>query len=667
MDTKERILKLREDIKKYNEYYYEKNQSLISDVEYDKILKELEDLERENSEYADNNSPTNKVGSSINSRENKFKKIKHKVAMLSLSNSYNKNDIADFVDRVKKNIDEEQVNFALELKLDGLSISIFYEKGNLVRALTRGDGEYGEDVTENIKEISSIPHKISEEIDLEIRGEVVLPLSSFYKLNEERMKNNEEIFANPRNAASGTLRQLDSKIVAKRGLDAYFYFLVNAENYGCQKHSDAIAYIEKLGLKTTGICEVLSSVDEIEKRIDFWSEERKKMDYETDGLVIKLNELKLWSVLGTTSKSPRWAIAYKFPAEKITTKLLDITWQVGRTGKITPVAELQEVFLSGSNIRRASLHNIDEIKRKDIMIGDTVFIEKAAEIIPQVVSSVKELRTGEEKEILEPTTCPVCHHDLVRESGLVDIKCVNKHCPSKTQGSIEYFVSRDAMNISGLGSKIVEKFIELNYISNIVDIYSLKNHREELEQLDKMGKKSIDNLLNSIEESKNRPFEKVLYALGISYVGKVVAKLLVDRLKNIDSIIKASYDELIGIDGIGDIVAKEVINFFQNEENLTTIQKLKDLGLKFEKEETNTVQNENFTGKTFLVTGTLVHYKREEIREEIEKLGGKFLSSVSKNLDYLVVGENAGSKLEKAKQISSIKILTEQEFIKLTK
>ena len=667
MNEKEKIFVQRQLLKKYSDAYYNENKSLISDYEYDKLLKELEELEKKYPEYASENSPTQNVGASV--RENKFKKVEHVHPMLSLANSYNSGEVLDFIERIKKRIgNEQELKYCLEVKLDGLSISLTYEQGKLVRAVTRGDGYIGEDVTENIMQIESVVKELPQAIDMEIRGEVVLPLENFEKLNAARYEKGEELFANPRNAASGTLRQLDSRIVKERGLDAYFYFLVEAEKLGIKSHSESIKFLESLGIKTTGIFEILENSKQIDERIIFWEKEREKLPYETDGLVIKVDEINLWEEIGYTSKTPRWAIAYKFPAHQVSTILNDITWQVGRTGKLTPVAELEEVELSGSRVKRASLHNINEIQRKDIRIGDRVFIEKAAEIIPQVVKAIKEDRKGNEKIIVEPENCPICNHKLEREEGLVDIKCVNEECPAKIQGEIEYFVSRDALNIMGLGSKNVEKFIELGYIKNVADIYDLKNHREDLEKLDKMGKKSIDNLLSSIENSKTREYDKVIYSLGISFIGKVASKILAKSSKNIDNLSKMSFEELTTIDGIGEIAAKEIISYFSKEKNKNLIKTLKEKGLKFEITETENSQineNKNFSGKTFLFTGTLKHFTRDQIKEEIEKLGGKNLSAVCKNLDYLIVGEKAGSKLKKAQEISSIKILTEEEFIEL--
>lgn len=664
MKKEERIKELRELIEKYSYYYYTLNESLISDVEFDKLLKELEELEKVNPQYSMFDSPTMQVGSSL--KNTKFSKVTHKEKMLSLSNSYNIGEIEDFIKRVDKLLENrKKPSYVLEVKLDGLSISVTYKDGKLVQGVTRGDGVIGEDVTENILQIQSIPKFLKEKIDIEVRGEIVLPISKFQKINEKRLANGEEIFANPRNAASGTLRQLDPEIVKERGLDCYFYFVVGGEKYGIKTHREAFDFIEKIGLKTTGIDEVLTSVEEIDKRIEYWKDAREKLDYETDGMVLKVNEIEYWEVLGNTTKSPRWAIAYKFPAKQVSTKLLGITWQVGRTGKVTPVAELEEVEVSGSRVKRASLHNFDEIVRKDIKIGDKVFIEKAAEIIPQVVKSIKELRTGEEQEVLAPTTCPICGTALEKEEGLVDLKCPNPSCPAKVQGRFEYFVSRDGMNIIGLGQKIVERFLELGYLNDVTDIYRLSEHREEMEALEKMGKKSVENLLNSIEESKQREYSKVLYSLGIPEVGKFMANLLADESGNIDRLMEMTKDELLMINGVGEKVADSIINFFASEENLEIIEKLKGFGLNFSGEKQSKVEKNVFEGKTFLVTGKLTKFTREGIKEEIEKFGGKNLSAVSKNLDYLIVGEKAGSKLKKAQEIGTIKIITEDEFFNI--
>lgn len=674
------IKKLREDIERYNRYYYDEDRPLISDKEYDDLIKKLQKIEEKNPElkniytvFSKDNSdisdieenpeitPTEKIGGTASE---KFSKVVHSVPMLSLSNTYNISEIEDFDQRARKITGlDKKLEYILELKLDGLSISLIYEKGMFKQAITRGDGQIGEDVTENVREISSVPKKLKDSIDVEVRGEIVLPISNFNKVNEIREEAGEDVFANPRNAAAGTIRQLDSSIVKDRGLDCYLYYLVNPERYEIKTHLESMEFIKKLGFKTTDIFEKYTDFKELEKSIEKWHDEREKLDYETDGLVIKVNDFSYYNELGYTTKSPRWAIAYKFPAEQVKTKLLDVTFQVGRTGVITPVAELEPVTLSGSVVKRASLHNFDEIERKEIKIGDNVIIEKAAEIIPQVVNVVFEDRTGKEREIEKPTNCPVCGSELVKEEGQVALKCLNPVCPEKVKREIEYFVSRDAMNISGLGEKIVEKFIELGKIKTVVDIYSLKDYREELENLEKMGKKSVDNLINNIEESKNRGFNKVLYSLGIPFVGKFTANLLVKNFKNIENLKNSEIEELLQIKGVGEKVAISVHNYLNNEDNWGKINDLKGRGLNFSLENAEEIEIEDnpIKGKNFLATGKLEKYKREEIKEIILSKGGNYLSGVSKNLDFLIAGEKAGSKLEKAEKLN-VRVLTEEEF-----
>ncbi|BBM45251.1 NAD-dependent DNA ligase [Leptotrichia trevisanii] len=673
-DVQEKYTKLRNEIEYHNNLYYNEDKPLISDMEYDALMRELKQLEQEYPELLKNeengeSSPTEKIGGTASE---KFSKVRHRVPMLSLSNTYNISEIEDFDKRIKKIILSENVKehskeleYILELKLDGLSISLIYENGVLVQAVTRGDGQVGEDVTENIMEIKTIPKKLKKNVSLEVRGEIILPISSFNRINQEREDDGEDVFANPRNAASGTIRQLDKTIVAERGLDCYLYYLVNAENYGINTHLESIEYIEKLGFKTTKIFEKYTDFKELEKSIDKWHNDRKKLDYETDGLVIKVNNFALYETLGYTTKSPRWAIAYKFPAEQVKTKLMDVTFQVGRTGVITPVAELEAVNLSGSVVKRASLHNFDEIRRKDIKIGDNVIVEKAAEIIPQVVNVVFDDRTGQEIEIQEPTNCPVCNSELAHEEGLVALKCHNPLCPEKVKRQIAYFVSRDAMNISGLGDKIVEKFIELGKIKTIVDIYSLEKYRKELENLEKMGQKSVDNLINSIESSKNRDFSKVLYALGIPFVGKFNANLLTKTFKNIENLKNQSIENLLAVKGIGDKVAIAVNTFLNDENNWKIIIDLKNIGLQFAVDETNSeeIADNPIKDKNFLATGKLQKYKRNDIKDIILSKGGNYLSAVSKNLDFLIAGEKAGSKLEKAEKLG-VRVLTEDEFEK---
>nr|WP_315047612.1 NAD-dependent DNA ligase LigA [uncultured Leptotrichia sp.] len=679
---KEKYEKLRKEIEKHNNLYYNEDKPIISDMEYDKLIRELRDLEKSNpdlkvgyeienlkiddgSEKAENEnvSPTEKIGGIASE---KFSKVRHRVPMLSLSNTYNISEIEDFDKRVKKIIDvKKKIDYVLELKLDGLSISLIYENGVLKQGITRGDGQIGEDVTENIMEIESIPKKLKDPISLEVRGEVILPISEFSRINQEREDEGEDVFANPRNAAAGTIRQLDKSIVKERKLDCYLYYLVNAEEYGMKTHKESIEYIEKLGFKTTKIFELYNDFEKLEKAIDVWRTKREKLNYETDGLVIKVNEFEHYDELGYTTKSPRWAIAYKFPAEQVKTKLYDVTFQVGRTGVVTPVAELEAVNLSGSVVKRASLHNFDEVRRKEIKIGDNVIIEKAAEIIPQVVNVVFEDRKGDEKDIEVPKNCPICDSELVKEEGQVALKCLNPQCPEKVKREIAYFVSRDAMNITGLGEKIVEKFIELGKIKTVVDIYSLKNYAEELENLEKMGKKSVENLINSIEESKKQGFSKVLYALGIPFVGKFNANLLTKNYNSIELLKEKSIEDLLEIKGIGDKVAVAVHTYLNDENNWAKIVALKEIGLQFEAEETEEeeIEDNPIKGKSFLATGKLEKYKRNDIKDIILAKGGNYLSGVTKKLDYLIAGEKAGSKLSKATELG-VRVLTEEEFEK---
>ena len=681
-EIKEKYEKLRKEIEKHNNLYYNEDNPIISDMGYDKLIRELRDLEETNPnlkvEYEiknskvgfgneksenENVSPTEKIGGIASE---KFSKVRHRVPMLSLSNTYNISEIEDFDKRVKKIIDvKKKIDYVLELKLDGLSISLIYENGILKQGITRGDGQIGEDVTENIMEIESIPKKLKEPISLEVRGEVILPISEFGRINQEREDEGEDVFANPRNAAAGTIRQLDKSIVKERKLDCYLYYLVNAEEYGMKTHKESIEYIEKLGFKTTKIFELYNDFGKLEKAIDVWRTKREKLDYETDGLVIKVNEFEHYDELGYTTKSPRWAIAYKFPAEQVKTKLYDVTFQVGRTGVVTPVAELEAVNLSGSVVKRASLHNFDEIRRKEIKIGDNVIIEKAAEIIPQVVNVVFEDRKGDEKDIEVPTNCPICDSELVKEEGQVALKCLNPQCPEKVKREIAYFVSRDAMNITGLGEKIVEKFIELGKIKTVVDIYSLKNYAEELENLEKMGKKSVENLINSIEESKKQGFSKVLYALGIPFVGKFNANLLTKNYNSIELLKEKSIEDLLEIKGIGDKVAVAIHTYLNDENNWAKIVALKEIGLQFEAEkaEEEKIEDNPIKGKSFLATGKLEKYKRNDIKDIILAKGGNYLSGVTKKLDYLIAGEKAGSKLSKAEELG-VRVLTEEEFEK---
>lgn len=659
-EVEKKYISLKEEIEKYNNLYYNENTSLISDFEYDQKLRQLKELENMYPYLKNELSPTNVIGGTTSV---KFTKVLHKKPMLSLDNTYSIQDLNDFFERTKKIVNCEP-SYILELKLDGLSISLIYEKGILTRALTRGDGKYGEDVTENIFQIASIPKKLDKKIDIEVRGEVVLPIKEFQRINEKRIELGLVEFANPRNAAAGTLRQLDPYVVKERNLDCYLYYLVDPEKYNIKSHSESIRFIESLGFKTTKIFIECNKIEDFEAQIKYFEKERKKLDYETDGLVIKVDDFSLYEKLGMTAKYPRYAIAYKFSPETAETKIISIDFGIGRTGVITPVANFKPVNLAGSMVKRASLHNFSEIKRKDIRLNDYVIIEKAAEIIPQVVEVVYEKRDKNATKIEVPTVCPSCKFPLYESNDIIAIKCTNIYCTERINRNIEYFVSRNCMNIKGLGDKIVRKLIELGIITNILDIYNLYKFRDLIVSQEKMGEKSTDNLLESIEKSKKNDFSRVLYSLGIDYVGKVIADLIVDDIKNIDLLMNASYERLTSIKGVGTSAANAILKYFSDENNIRLINGLKEIGLNFENRKSNMKNNINFVSKTFLATGSLVSFKRDEIKELVKLNGGKYLSNVSPNLDYLIVGENAGQKLDKAKKLN-IKVITEEEFKKM--
>ena len=657
-----RYLKLRNDIEKYNKAYYNEDRPLISDLEYDNLYRELKQIEKEHPEFLrifDSASPTQKIGGNVNE---KFSKIKHQTPMLSLDNTYNITDIEDFATRIKKTVGENYpLEYILELKLDGVSISLIYENGELVKGITRGDGIFGEDVTDNIKEITSIPKRLSKKINLEVRGEIVLPLSSFERLNKSREGSGENLFANTRNAAAGTIRQLDSTVVRERRLECYIYYLINYQDFGFTTHSDSINFLQDLGFKTTNVFEKHENLTTLFESINRWNQERKKLDFETDGMVIKLNNFHTYSLLGNTVKSPRWAIAYKFPTEQIQTKIKNVIFQIGRTGTITPVAEFEPVSLSGSIIKRASLHNFDEIKRKDIRIGDVVIIEKAAEIIPYVVNVVFGKRTGEEKIINIPLTCPNCGSSLVQEG--VAIKCTNPTCSEKIKRKIEHFVSRDAMNIIGMGEKIIDVLVNQGYIKSFEDIYELKKYKSEIENLDNMGSQKVNNLLQNIENSKSQPYSKVLYALGIPYIGRHISEILVRAYKTIDELKLQTFENIINIPGIGETVAKSICDYLNKDAYWKIIEHLKEHGLCFSYIE-NEIEDNSIKGYSFLVTGKLNEYRREELKNIISNRGGIYLSSVNKNLDYLITNETSNNKINLAQKLG-VQIINEQEFKKL--
>ncbi len=665
-EIKKEIERLRKEIERHNYLYYVKNSPEISDYEYDMLYKRLEQLELENPEFITPYSPTQRVGSDLTKE---FKPVKHKVPMLSLANTYNREELYAFDKRVREALGVEKVEYVTELKIDGLSVELYYKNGLLETASTRGDGITGEDITPNVKTIRSVPltidYKKIDKYDLSeiyVRGEVFMSKKEFERINRERAERGEKLFANPRNSASGTLKLQDPRIVAQRKLDIFVYYLLS-EKEKFHSQYENLKMLEELGFKVNPNYKLCNGIDEVLDYCAYWEERRNSLDYEIDGVVIKVNSIAWQEKLGAVAKSPRWAVSYKFKAIGAITKINKIVWQVGRTGVVTPVAELEPVFLMGSTISRATLHNYDEIKRKDIRENDYALIEKGGDVIPKVVKVFPERREPNSKPTQPPTHCPVCGSPLYFPDDEVGIYCENPECPAQIKGSIEHFASRGAMDIEGLGEAIVSLFVDLGFLKNYADIYELKNRADELKKIEGFGSKSVENLLNAIEESKNRPFEKVLYALGIRYVGDGTAKILAKHFGNLDALMNASEEELEQAPNIGPSIAKSVKRFFTNEKNLRIIERLRKYGLKFEIEKAE--ENPNiFEGKSFVLTGTLPSMTRDEAKALIEKYGGKAVSSVSKKTDYVLAGEKAGSKLEKAKKLG-VKIITEDEFLEM--
>ena len=648
------IRDLREKIAYYNTLYYKKAISEITDLKYDQLVKRLQNLEKKYPQYKIDKSPTEIVGSDITG---KGKIIPHKVRMYSLDNAYSLKEIEEFIERVKK-VDERKLTMATELKIDGFSINLYYENSKLQYATTRGDGFEGEDVTENIKTLKSIPIEIKYKEPIEIRGEIYLPKKEFERINSERKDNGEKLFANPRNAAAGTIKLKDGDLVASRKLNSVFYSvgLFNDSNIKSQKK--LLEFLNMQGFNTVKVSFVIG-MEEITNQCEIWEQARDSLDYDIDGLVIKVNDFQLQQKLGFTTKSPKWAIAYKFKAEEVETQLLGVDFQVGRTGAVTPVARLKPVFVSGSTVSNATLHNEDEIKRLDLRIGDYVTIIKSGEIIPKIIDVNYEKRELNSNEIEFPKTCPACGTLLKREEGEVISYCNNINCPAQIQRSIQHFASRVAVDIDGLGEAVVKQLIEHKQISKIQDIYHIDFN--EFQKYDKQGLKSAENLKNAIEHSKTQKFHKILFGLGIRFVGAKISKILCSYFNNIEDIINADYEDLVEIDEIGEKIARSVYEFFRNESNLLMIKSLQDAGMKMINE--NIEVEDILKGAKFIITGTLPNYSRNEIKEMIEKNGGKIISAVSKNLNYLIVGENPGSKLKKAKGIGSVKIIDENEFL----
>lgn len=658
MDIKKRVEELTNILNDANYKYYVLDEPTITDQEYDKYLRELEELEQKYKEFARDDSPTKRVGGEV---LDSFKKVTHKIPMMSLSDVFSESEVVNFDERIKKEGIRPQ--YVCELKIDGLSVSLLYEHGKLVRAATRGDGVVGEDITHNVKTIKSVSLTLNEDIDIEVRGEIYMSKKSLEKVNLERIKNGEKPLQNARNGAAGSIRQLDSKVAAKRGLDVWIYHLPNPLDYGIHTHYEALEFMKKLGFKTNPNNRLVNNINEVLEFISEKNAERKSLPYDIDGIVIKVNNIDQQQELGFTAKYPKWATAYKFPAEEVLTRLNDIIFTVGRTGQITPNAVLDPVIVMGSTIARATLHNENYIKEKDLRIGDIVSIRKAGDVIPEVVEVKKERRTGNEKNFEMIHNCPICGTTLVKKEGQVDYFCLNEHCPTRKIECLIHFAERDAMNIDGLGEKIMEDFFNFSFIRTIPDIYLLQTHREDLTRLEGYGEKSVTKLLEAIEKSKSNSLEKLLFGLGIPHVGSKTAKIIASHYHNIDNIIKATLEDLSSINDIGEIIAKSIVDYFQKEDNKIIIERLKQYGINMNYLGQKIIKDETFYGKTFVLTGTMTEYKRDEAKNLIENYGGKTSSSVSKKTDVVIAGAEPGSKYDKAVELG-ITIWSEEDFKK---
>lgn len=659
MDIQEKIQALREELNQHNYNYYILDNPTISDYEFDLKLKELQELEQQYPEYFDENSPTQRVGGGITKN---FPTIVHEYRMYSLDNSYSIEDLQDWEKRMEKTLGEK-VEFVCELKYDGASISILYENGELKQAVTRGDGFQGDEVTANVRTIGSIPLKLKGDFPPKfyVRGEIILPHKEFNRINAEREKLGLELYANPRNTASGSLKLQDSNEVYKRKLDCYLYTIVG-NNLPFNSQWDMLKAADSYGFKVPPFSKLCHSLEEVLNFIDYWDKERKNLPFEIDGIVVKVNSFAHQQELGFTAKSPRWAMAYKFKAEKVETELLSISYQVGRTGAITPVANLKPVSLAGTIVKRASLHNEDIINKLDVRIGDMVYVEKGGEIIPKIVEVNLDVRQPNAQKIEFIKNCPECGTDLVRNPGEAQHYCPNEEgCKPQIIGRLEHFVSRKAMDMASIGGETAELLYDHQLVKDVADFYKLQKFM--LLPLDRMAEKSAQNILDAIEKSKKIPFEKVLYAIGIRHVGETVAKKLAKHFHSMDNLMKASLEELSNVEDIGEKIALSIIEFFSKEKNQNLIQRLRKAGLQMEVgEETKPLSNA-LEGKTFLFTGTLTKFTREQAQTLVEKNGGKNVSGVSKNLNYLVAGEKAGSKLTKAQALGTVQILTEDEFL----
>lgn len=656
MDEKQRIKELRTILEKYSIEYYVNDDPSVSDQEYDRLLDELIHLEEKHPELYDANSPSQRI---IGSVLDGFEKVQHSSMMLSLGDIFNYEEIEEFCRRIAQSVDHPE--FIVECKYDGLAMSLLYENGEFIRAVTRGDGNVGEDVSNNVRTIASVPMHIPTLERVEVRGEVYMPKQSFHDLNEAQFKLGKKLFANPRNAAAGSIRQLDSGICASRKLDAYWYYFQNAQDFGILTQEDALKRMEDFHFKVNPLRKLCRSAKEIWDFIQSIGYKRDDLPYEIDGMVIKLNSLIDSRRLGTTAKIPRYAIAYKFPAEQVETKLIDITLTVGRTGKVTPNAVLEPVRVAGTTVSAATLHNEDMIKKKDLRIGDRVIIHKAGEIIPEVVEVVKSCRDGSQVPYVFPQTCPICHSHLIRLQGEAAHYCINQDCPARVVESMIHFASRDAMNIETLGDKKIEQLHEWGYLNSVEDIYFLYQYREDLVSKPGYQEKSVDKLFEQIEASKKKDLATLLYALGLRQVGKKSATILADHFLDMDTLMKAKEEELIALKDIGDITAQSVVAFFSEEKNLHLIKVLKECGLTM-KQDRKQIQESRFTNKTVVLTGTLETYTRKEAKAILESLGANVSGSVSKKTDFVIYGSAAGSKLTKAQQLG-VFTMTEEEFV----
>ena len=639
--------------------YHTLDNPTITDQEYDKYLRELFDLESEHPELVRSDSPTQHAGGKIIEG---FEKVEHKIPMMSLSDVFSESELIAFDERIKK----EGINpkYMCELKIDGLSVSLLYEKGILIRAATRGDGTIGEDITHNVKTIKAIPLKLKEDVDIEVRGEIFMNKKTLEEINKERIASNQAPLQNCRNAAAGSVRQLDSKIAAKRKLDNFIYHLPNPLDYGIHTHSEAIEYMKNLGFKTNPNNRLVDNINDVLLFIEEKGSKRSTLPYDIDGIVIKVNNIDDQQKLGFTAKYPKWATAYKFPAEEVLTKLTDIIFTVGRTGQITPNAVLEPVIVAGSTVKRATLHNEDNVIAKDLKIGDIVSIRKAGDVIPEVIEAKKERRTGLEKDFKMIDKCPMCGEKITKKEGQVDYFCTNNECPARKIESLIHFSSRDAMNIDGLGERIVEDFFNFGFISKISDIYKLENHRKDLITLEGYGNKSVEKLLDAIDNSKENSLEKLLFGLGIPHVGAKTSKILASNFKTLDNLINASSDDLVSINDIGGIIAESIKKYFNNSENMEEIERLKKIGINTTYLGQEVVYNDNFKDKTFVLTGSLRTLTRDKAKEIIESNAGKTSSSVSKKTSVVIVGEDPGSKYQKAKELG-IDVWSEEEFLNI--